>query len=257
MCRTISATSVAFALACTACPGGDGGPSVDDAGAEGDGGMVLDSGVDDAGAGDAGPDDAGTTDGGSVDAGVCSNPASIPTNSCPPGCILEERNVETQTQLEEFAAEEHPFPIDTVNVFSDPSAPDAIVDIAPMASAVFTARSITIHGPSSVSDLNFIGVDASGLLAVAGDGVRSLAFPVVTTLFQLRAGHAELESLALPFLEQAAFIDLSGAPVLCDVDLGAVSAADICDPAQRQTRLNGTCVDGTLQIQSCCAVPFE
>ena len=262
MYRTIFATSVAFAVVCSACPGAapgdDAGPSSGDAGDDVDGG-VLDSGIDDAGSDDAGPHDAGPTDGGSVDAGECADPAPIPTSACPPGCIFEERNIETQTQLEAFAAEEHPFPIDTVNIFSAPVGQvDEIVDISPLQGAVFTARAITVNGPSSVPDLVFPGIDVNSVLGFGGPGVRSIEFTRVIALFDMAHGFGpEIESLRLPNLRQAGNVNLASNPLLCDVDLGVTSAANLCDPTQRQFLLNGTCVDGVLQVRSCCAVPFE
>ena len=70
-------------------------------------------------------------------------------------------------------------------------------------------------------------------------------------------GSDELEVLSFPNLEQALIIELDHLRGLCEIDLGRVSAANVCDPAQRRVFLYGTCQEAVMQVQSCCAVSFE
>ena len=67
----------------------------------------------------------------------------------------------------------------------------------------------------------------------------------------------ELEVLSFPNLEQALNIELDHLPGLGEIDLGRVSAANMCDPAQRRFFLYGTCQEAVMQVQSCGAVSFE
>jgi hypothetical protein len=199
-------------------------------------------------------------DGGSADAGLpfsCDNPAPVPESLCP-GCILEERNVETQQQLEAFSSAEHASPYDTVNIFSSVNEPDPIVDLAPLQAAIFTARAVTMTGPSSVPDMVFSGIDARSLVGFGGEGIRSMAFPRMTAMANIMTCcSSELEGLSFPNLEQAGSIKLTNLPSLCDIDLGHVTTADVCDPDRRQYQLDATCAEGPLRVTSCCEVPFE
>lgn len=253
MCRTTCVISALLVAGVAACAPGtirqpDGGTA--------DGGYV-DGGPD---LGDAGSQDAGGDAGSpSGDAGICAAPVPAAPPQCPGDDCVELISIESQSELEAFAAGEHvgslpghPTPYRFVEITN-------VTDLSPLRELRFEVHgflSLDVHpdqAPLETTELvleearvdTLIVTGTRGLTAIRVLGPQHMALQV--------SGNEELERLEIPgLISHRGAAHIRSNPRLCHIDLGAIRGDDCEELAPDPVNFTGLCTDGDLEILSCC-----
>jgi hypothetical protein len=254
---------VLLAAACTSSGSTpDGGP--DDAGVGRDGGTAADAGPD----ADAGVVDAGPTDGGvyvsqcelepelTIPNDACvQNPADAP---CQLGCQRSRLGRDIDEELEPIAPEvfatlNHPDRYDSVSILEDISA---VLDTC------FDVDQFRLGGlPEPEFRLNAMRAGTVDVATGDASQLRSFTLTRAQYLRDLRIQeNPNLERVQIANMGTTPeYLFIGDNPLLCDIDLGAITNPTGCDgmDAVSWLRSRGNCVDGELVVRGLCCSPAE